>query len=267
MAFVLRNVGDSFEPRWFSVWGPKAVAMIGKPWPTLDDRSIEVRMQRRLVGEKVEALRRDRQGELEPLRRKAWTCAQDHLEELRTADPAVPTGLHDRAVDNWRPLLAIADLAGGDWPEKARACAMRCAAVAQDDSDAVALLEDIKAIFERQAGDRIRTADLLAALHKLEDRPWDEWRNGKPLSPVQLARLLKSFEIRPRDHSFPHLSGGKETKKGYLAAQFGDAFRRYVTQADPREPQEPPSDGQKQDSLSRNNNPDIAGSESEGKPR
>ena len=41
----------------------------------------------------------------------------DHASELREADPVVPPELHDRAADNWRPLLAIADLVGGEWPE------------------------------------------------------------------------------------------------------------------------------------------------------
>ena len=35
--------------------------------------------------------------------------------ELRVADPPVPAELHDRAADNWRPLLAIADAAGANF--------------------------------------------------------------------------------------------------------------------------------------------------------
>ena len=46
--------------------------------------------------------------------------ASDHEEELRNSDPMTPEGLNDRSADNWRPLLAIADCVGGDWPERAR---------------------------------------------------------------------------------------------------------------------------------------------------
>ena len=265
-SFAMRTVGDDHEPRQFSVWGPKAVALIGRLPSTLNDRSIEIRMRRRQPDEKIESLRFDREGQFEPLRRRSWTWAQDNLEQLRSARPAIPTGLNDRAADNWSPLIAIAARAGGDWPDKACACALQYAGLAQDDSDAVALLEDIKAILDRQSVERIRSVDLLANLCESEDRPWAEWRNGKPLTPVQLARLLKSFEIRPKDYSFPHFGGGNRTAKGYAAAQFSDAFNRYIPQADPQEAQEPPSDGQIQDSASSNNKPDIAGSESEGKP-
>lgn len=41
-AFVIRTVGKDFEPRRFSTWAPKAIAMIGKLPGTLADRSIRI---------------------------------------------------------------------------------------------------------------------------------------------------------------------------------------------------------------------------------
>ena len=32
----------------------------------------------------------------------------------------MPASLDGRAADNWRPLIAIADLAGSEWPARAR---------------------------------------------------------------------------------------------------------------------------------------------------
>ena len=54
--------------------------------------------------------------------------------------------LHDRAADNWRPLFAIADLAGGNWPTLARQVAVRLSegGAEQDASVRVQLLMDIK---------------------------------------------------------------------------------------------------------------------------
>jgi len=49
----------------------------------------------------------------EPLRRCIARWVAEHLSALRAADPAVPEELDDRQADNWRPLLVIADEAGG----------------------------------------------------------------------------------------------------------------------------------------------------------
>jgi len=63
-------------------------------------------------------------GPLDPLRGRVKEWADCWLTDLREADPVLPGGLSDRACDNWRPLLAIADAAGGDWPERARRAAL-----------------------------------------------------------------------------------------------------------------------------------------------
>ena len=91
-ANVVRTVGDDFEPRIFSTWAPKAVALIGSLPDTLGDRSIEIRMHRQLPeeGTKIERLRGDRLDQFEPLRRKAWRLASEWADALRRADPEVP---------------------------------------------------------------------------------------------------------------------------------------------------------------------------------
>ena len=52
----------------------------------------------------------------------AWAAA--NLETLRAADPIAPDALGDREAEIWGPLLAIADMAGGEWPARARAAAV-----------------------------------------------------------------------------------------------------------------------------------------------
>src|SRR5262245_59510974 len=111
-AFVVRTVGH--EPRLFSTWGARMIALIGRLPSTLEDRAIVLPMRRRAPGETVERIRRDGLlRRLDPLRRRATRWVADHLAALQAADPAVPAALHDRQADNWRPLLAIADAAGG----------------------------------------------------------------------------------------------------------------------------------------------------------
>jgi putative DNA primase/helicase len=156
-AYVVRTVGDEHEPRRFSTWAPKAVAIIGRLPDTLADRSIVIPMRRRARGQPVERLRLDRPGGFAELGRRAARWAADHLAALRAADPEVPGELGDRAADSWRPLLAIADLAGGEWPQQARQAAVALSSGAAEERDSVReeLLGDIREAFRERAGERI----------------------------------------------------------------------------------------------------------------
>ena len=58
-------------------------------------------------------------------------------ETLRTARPALPEALNDRAQDNWEPLLGIADLAGGDWPKAARDAALELSVDAETEASSL----------------------------------------------------------------------------------------------------------------------------------
>ena len=219
-AHVLRVEGEALEPRAFNVFCPKALAGIGSLPDTIEDRSVIVQLRRRRPDEIVEKLRQDRLN-LEHLRSLALRWANDNAGHLRDTDPEVPEELHDRAADNWRPLLAIADLAGNDWPARARHSAVQLALAGADkDTIEVLLLGDIRGIV---GSDPISSADLCTELAKLEDRPWSEWKHGKPITQVQLARQLDKFEIRPMN-----LKLHGKVLKGYRLHQFEDAFIRYL---------------------------------------
>jgi hypothetical protein len=232
-AYVVRTVGDEHEPRRFSTWAAKAVAMIGRLPETLADRSIVVPMRRRAPDEQVERLRLDRPGAFEDLRRRAARWGADQLAELRAADPEVPGELGDRAADNWRPLLAIADLAGGEWGDRARRAALTLSGAGGDARDSLSslLLADIRAVFREREVDRLFSQELLQDLCGREERPWGEWGRGRgSMSPRQLAARLKPFGVQPGS-----LRDGAKTGKGYTREQFADAFRRYLP-ADPSHP-------------------------------
>lgn len=222
----VEKVGDRFVPRAFSTWCPKAVAMIGELADTLADRSISIPMRRRARGEMVERFRLDRLDSLAPLRRQAMRWAADALEDLRSAaDPAIPDELHDRAADNWRPLLAIADEVGCKWPSRARRAALTLAGADVEDagSSAVLLLADLHQLFVGRGVDRLSSQDILAELHTMEERPWPEWSRGKPITATGLARLLKPLRIAPGT-----VRDGGAVFKGYLRDWFSDAWRRYL---------------------------------------
>jgi putative DNA primase/helicase len=142
----------------------------------------------------------------------------------RQALPELPEALNDRAQDNWELMLAIADEAGGAWPQKARQAALALSGVETEPSSlGEELLRDIWHVFAERAGDRIASADLVAALVEMTDRPWGEVRHGKPITQAWLARRLTPFGARPKDI---RISG--KVPKGYERTSFEDALKRYL---------------------------------------
>ena len=108
--------------------------------------------------------------------------------------------MDDRQADNWRPLLAIADAAGGAWANLARTAARTLSGhiVEADCAVPVQLLADLRDLFTTRAADKLATAAILYFLTTLEDRPWADYARGEPLTPRQLARLLNGFNIKAR---------------------------------------------------------------------
>jgi len=220
MAFVIRTVGDDHEPKRFSTWAPKAIAAIGTLKDTLIDRSIVIQMRRKTAAEKVERLKNL---DTMDIKRRCIRWAQDSEAQLKVSDPILPEKLHDRAADNWAPLVSIADMAGGDWPELARKAAIVFTQAEDDESIKIQLLMDIKSIFETENTDRIWTDQLVDSLKQMDERPWSEWRKGKGLNARSLSQLLKSFSIRSKD-----IRIDQKVKKGYLLESFNDTFPRYI---------------------------------------
>ena len=164
-AYCIRCDGEDNQPKPFSTWAPKAIAAIKKIPDTLMDRSIVVPMRRK---KKIEHRPRYRDRDHEEFRRLRsqtlrWT--NDNIKSLRDAEPDIPNALNDRAADNWRSLLAIADRVGSQWPKLGRAAALALSGDdATDDTEGVQLLADIRAIFAERNADRLMSADLSAAL-------------------------------------------------------------------------------------------------------
>jgi len=219
-------------------------------------------MRRRAPSEAVERLRLDRLAELEPLRRQAARWAVDNLPALKVADPALPEELRDRARDNWRLLVAIAELAGGPWPARARkAAALLSGGTAEGtQAPAVQLLADLRDLFRERGVDRLASADMVEVLTLREDRPWPEWKGGRPLTVRQLARLVGRFGVTPKP-----IRLGDKTPRGYLLEQFADAFARYLP-SDPQQAQQASSGAENSPFPIRNTNPSVADDKSGENP-
>jgi hypothetical protein len=223
-SLCVRRGGD-WEFVDYSGFCPKAFAGIGELPDTIASRSIPIRLRRRAPGESTERFRaREVREAGEPIRTGLEAWAPSAVERLAAARPAIPDALADRAADVWEPLLAISDLAGGEWPSRARRAAteLSAGADAEDPSAGVRLLADIRALF--RGTDRLASAVLVARLNALDESPWGEWSKGRGLTQNKLARLLRDFEIRSRSI---RLEDGA-TPKGYLRGQFLDAWNRYL---------------------------------------
>ncbi|MEM9553711.1 MAG: DUF3631 domain-containing protein [Acidobacteriota bacterium] len=232
---VLRTVGEDHEARSFSTFSPLAIAMIGDLYDTLADRSIPVRMERKRPMDTVAPLRLDRLDHLNVIRSRALRWARDHRADVEGREPDVPAELNDRAADNWRGLLAIADSVGGHWPEWARALAVEAAQRSEDDTSAgVQLLIDIHALFVQIGKDALFSAEIISSLAKREDRRWPEWDGGQSITPRQVAKLLQPFGIKPRQ-----IRRGSRTRKGYRRDDFREAFERYLPLQEPKHPKHP----------------------------
>jgi hypothetical protein len=225
---VVRRMGGAKNTtlETFRVFCPKAFAGIGNCLPdTILDRSITIALQRKTRDEVVERFRRrDVVPEGEELHDRLADWLEPQVDELHGARPALPDELDDRAQDMWEPLFAIAELAGGDWPQRALRAALELSGngAREDDSLTALLLRDIYTVFSNGVSEHLKTADLIAHLAEIEESPWGDWY-GKLISPQALSKLLKPHRIK----TMPVWIDGK-TARGYKAEQFAEAFHRVL---------------------------------------
>jgi hypothetical protein len=225
--------GDDFTYEDFSTYCPKALAGIGRLPNTIEDRSISIRLRRAAPGEVIERFRRRNiQEEVDALRKELEAWCAEILPQLIDARPQLPDELTDRQQDAVEPLLAIAEAAGGEWPQIARAAVIDLGREGQRDDESVGfqLLSDIRRVFKTRNIDRLPSVELAAVLAGIETSPWCEWSYGRPLNAHRLAKLLKPFGIQPEVTRI-----GDKTPRCYLRATFEDAFRRYLRDDTPCE--------------------------------
>ena len=236
------EVQGEWVPRKFSTFCPCAIAMIGRLPGTLEDRAIPVQMKRALRGEVRHSFRPDRRDEVGRLCSQAVRFVVDHMPALAAAEPELPPGAFNRFADNWRPLVGLADLAGGRWPELARAALLADLGAVDDDELSQQLLEDIRTIFDVAMADKagrpadcLPSASIVTSLTNMAERPWNELgKSERPITERKLAALLKPFGIKSDDRRFPPiLPGGPErVLKSYARSDFVEAWNRYNTRTD-----------------------------------
>ena len=225
-AYVWRTeeIGGERVPCKFSTWAACAFAGIGTLPPTLQDRSIVIRLSRAKPGEVRAHLRNGSSPTLRTLRRKFARWAADLV---RLPEPQLPAGLHNRSGDNWEPLLAIAALAGGHWPQLAKRAALAALSADQSEGQLVALLDGIKRAFGQQ--ERISTRALIDALLADDECDWTTANRGRPINEAWLRERFRNV-IAPAANG---KTGSEEWRsersheRGYSRSRFEDAWDRY----------------------------------------
>ena len=233
---VLRVVGDALEVRRFKTFSPTVLASIGDLPSTIMDRGVVIRMKRKAHAERVEKFRRAERAACLPLRRKLRRWAADHVEALPELRPEFPPCLNDREADAWEPLLQIAAALGPKWETLGLRTA-RTLACAEESSDVgdvgLDLLADVRALVLPLGVERVTSEWLRYELGGLEGRPWATLTDRGLVSQLDLARLLKPFEIRPQMLRLDHKTAKrpeqtKPTYRGFKVEQFRDAWDRYL---------------------------------------
>src|SRR5262249_5392869 len=160
--------GKTVMTEEISAYAPVALAGLGWLPDTILSRSVIVQMRRRHQGEVVEQFRRRIHvvdGERVRNTIEAWA-------RTLTGDitwPEMPAGVQDRDADVWEPLIAIADVVGGKWPEVARDAALALLSESKDTEPSlgIRLLADLRTIFGEEKA--ISTASILKALHDMDE--------------------------------------------------------------------------------------------------
>jgi hypothetical protein len=221
---VPRCVGPKMDVGNFSTYCAKALAGIGELPDTIADRSIPIRMKRKRPVDRVERFRAREVFTIgAELRNAVDGAVAGRVGDLRDARPLLPAELDDRAQDAWEPLLAIADLAGGDWPANARRAAISLSAGRDlDEGIDHRLLADCRLVFGDAA--QVATSELTDGLSEIPDSPWGDYY-GKQISGRRVADLLRPYGIRAKH---------KRDGSTYFKADFEDSWARYVSKCHKR---------------------------------
>ncbi len=232
---VVRCVGDDFEPRLFSTFCPVAVGGIKLqkvlPGTTLS-RSLIVELQRAVPGEIREPFNPEiHKPQLINIGRKLARWAKDHREALKKFKPVMPEGSFNRRADKWKPLFAIAQLAGGDWPglvKRAYLAEERESKTTVKLSMAEQLLSDIREVFQPHENS-IATEQLIDRLCSLDESPWPEYNSKerdeerRKIRPRQISNLLSDYKITPTT-----IRSNGISIKGYKRTTLEFAWNRWI---------------------------------------
>lgn len=207
----------------FQVYCAKVLAGIGVLPATITDRSIPIRLERKLRSERVERFRRREASALaEPVRAGIAEWAAENGPSLAMARPEMPDELSDRMQEGCEPLVAIADALGcGDEARDALVAVLGGARQDEAESAELNLLADIREVFDATGADALTYEVILKSL-KANGNGWDSWY-GRGLSANDVGRMVGHYDTK----SVP-VRDGESVGKGFRRADLWAVFERYL---------------------------------------
>jgi hypothetical protein len=232
---ALRCAGaDWNEEKSFSTYCPKAFALRGHIEENLADRCFPIRLKRKLDEEIIsELMLSEVDGLGKSLREKILQWSVENAAKIQKTYTSIQRLKikNNRMADLLKPLQTILTLIGDPY----QLCLLEQYAHSLDkrdkkqakQSDGVKLLIACKEIFEQveptiKDGLFIPTEILINELLSRKEEGWNIISKGyKPITSHKLANMLFEYDVEP-EHNH------NKTIRGYYAAKFDDAWRRYL---------------------------------------
>jgi len=239
---VIRVGGSNMdEIRKFSVYSPKAIALIGSLDGVLADRCLPIHLTRKTKDDKVEFYNhRVVIEESKGLKERLEKWSTDNLKKVQEEyDRTEPFEIdNDRMADLLRPLQAILAVTEPTSIDLLR----NYAQVAEEKnrrsemlSPGTLVLIACKEAFEerervvKKMGKLVGSVEpnflptdtLIEYLCKRTEEPWSRWSKGNNITPEALANLLRPYEVRSERNR-------DQSSRGYYRHRFETAWNRYT---------------------------------------
>ncbi len=218
---------DNHEPKRFSTFCPKVLALIGDLNGVLADRCLPIRMERSTKDQHDKYRSRTAEPIATAISKWLGEWAEENAKAVKAEyDKAEEFDLqNDRMAELLTPLQSVLAIA-----DKTRLPTLETYAKALDERDAekesagVKLLRACKDIFATTKDTKFMlTVKLLGTLKNREDEPWSCYQHGEEITARQVAGLLKPYGIKPgqdKEHN---------KQRGYFWADFTEPWKRYVS--------------------------------------
>ena len=231
----------------YDVFGPVIIAGIDKGYlpDTLDDRLIEIRLQKNTGPEKPEYDPVLMAAETAELRTRFEKFAEEIREDVRTAEPYIPPGIRDRYKNKWKTLFIMADgmddcncVTNVTTANSVGLCGYKTRQAAlnflQDQQEkeaeqtdySVLVIHHIDEIFDLTQKEELTISTILDQLHNMSEAPWSTFEYNKPLTALGLRKLLKRHKVKAsKPVRFGNASA--DVAKGYSREHFEKVLRQY----------------------------------------
>lgn len=192
---------DCFAPVAFA---GLASSLRGNPeLQALRTRTIMIDMRKRRDSDRIEPYRpRMHRPTMDAVQAAlaSWAQHQDVLPLLADSWPDLPEGISDRTAQIWEPLLAIADVAGGEWPERCIRAALSMTKGGNRNEPELTpgerIISDIERI--RFGAALLPTDQIIRRLYDIPDGPWRTLWPDSIGARRELAALLAQHGVTVR---------------------------------------------------------------------